>query len=96
MKHIGGCGIGVFKEELAWVNTDKQFQFTISYYTIPLDSYLQRSYRLAINNFQLSKLQYFSYLNAFEMKKYIGVGYPRVYCTQISKPRISVDFTVIS
>ena len=29
--------IKVFKEELAWA-MDKQFQFTISYYTIPLEN----------------------------------------------------------
>ena len=29
--------IEVFKEELAW-DIDKQFQFTTSYYTIPLET----------------------------------------------------------
>ena len=36
----GGCGICVswyLKEVLAWA-IDKQFQFTISYYTIPLET----------------------------------------------------------
>ena len=50
----GGCGIRVLRylyEELAWA-IDKRFQFTISYYTIPLETYKEAT---VINNFQLSE-----------------------------------------
>ena len=56
----GGCAVCILrclKEELVWV-IDKRFQFTISYYTIPLETYKEAinyaaiSY-VAINNFQL-------------------------------------------
>ena len=51
--------IEVLKEELAWV-IEKRFQFTISYYTIPLETCKEAinykcSYKPAINNFQLSE-----------------------------------------
>ena len=44
--------IKVFKEELAWA-VHKRFQFTISYYTILLET--SKKQKAAINNFQLSK-----------------------------------------
>ena len=55
----GACSIRVsrcLQEELAWAidKQDKQFQFTISYYTIPLETYKEAIARLAISTVQFN------------------------------------------